>query len=277
MLNIIKSDLFRILKGKAIYIALLIIIILTIISVVGMSAGHTGLSVGSDMNAENAELLQEISNAKSLGEYRRVMKTQGNFELDKQIVGQNVNLYYFFIAIVIIILCTDFSNKSIKNTLSSAISRKKYYLAKFTLVILLGTFIILFNNYLAYILNFIINGKNFASSLEDFTKLTFIQLPLLYGIISLLICILFLVRKTSVFNSIAIPIIMVIQLIGTTIINILKIKGDFFYNYEIQYALSNLASNPSNEYIVKCAILGILYIIIFNIIGYYSFKKVEIK
>ena len=69
---------------------------------------------------------------------------------------------------------------------------------------------------------------------------------------------------------------MVVQLIGMAIINLFKLKGDFF-NYEIQMALSNLASNPSSDYIGKCILLGVVYIIVFNVIGYYAFKKSEIK
>lgn len=278
MLNIIKSDLFRILRGKAIYIIFLVIIFLNVISVVLMQTPNIGLSVGNSgiVDTSDTELLQKLSEAKSIGEYRDIMKAQGNYELDKSIIGQNSNLYYFFIVVVVVVLCTDFSNKSIKNTLSSAISKRKYYFAKLILIMGIGTVIVLFNNYFSYFLNIAVNGENFASSVTDFTKLTFMQLPLLYGMISLLLCFAFVFRKTSAFNTISIPFIMVVQLIGMIIINLFKLKGDFF-NYEIQIALSNLASNPSSDYIVKCILLGVVYIIVFNVIGYYAFKKSEIK
>lgn len=277
MINIIKSDLYRILKGKAIYIVLAVITILTVVSVVGMSPGHIGLSIGSSVDMSDLELMEEISSAKTLGEYREIMKNNGSFALDKDIVGTNVNLYYFFIVIAVIVLATDFSNKSIKNTISSAISRKEYYFSKLLLILGLGTFLILFNNYGTYILNLIINGKAFSTPLLEFTKLTIIQLPLLYGIISLLVCLAFVLKKTSLFNSISIPFIIVVQLIATGIINLFKLIADWFNNYEIQLALTKLVNNPTNKYIVSCALLGIVYIVIFNTIGYYAFKKAEIK
>ncbi len=277
MINIIKSDLYRILKGKAIYIVLAVITILTVVSVVGMSPGHFGLSIGSNVDMSDLELMEEISSAKTLGEYREIMKNNRSFALDKDIVGTNVNLYYFFIVIAVIVLATDFSNKSIKNTISSAISRKEYYFSKLLLILGLGTFLILFNNYGTYILNLIINGKAFSTPLLEFTKLTIIQLPLLYGIISLLVCLAFVLRKTSLFNSISIPFIIVVQLIATGIINLFKLNADWFNNYEIQLALTKLVNNPTNKYIVSCAILGVAYIVIFNTIGYYAFKKAEIK
>lgn len=278
MLNIIKSDLFRILRGKAIYIIFVVIILMNILSIVSMTTPNIGISIGNSgiVDTTDVELLQRLSEAKSIGEYRDIMKSQGNYELDKAIIGQNSNLYYFFIVVVVVVLCADFSNKSIKNTLSSAISKRKYYFSKLILIMGIGTVIVLFYNYFLYFLNIAVNGENFASSLTDFTKLTFMQLPLLYGAISLLLCFAFVFRKTSAFNTISIPFIMVVQLIGMAIINLFKLKGDFF-NYEIQMALSNLASNPSSDYILKCILLGVAYIIVFNVIGYYAFKKSEIK
>lgn len=277
MINIIKSDLYRILKGKAIYIVLAIIIILTMVSVVGLSAGTIGLSFGTGVDTSDAGLTTEVNNAKTLGEYRKIIKNSGAFSLDKEIIGTNTNLYYFFIVITVIVLATDFSTKSIKNTISSAISRKEYYFSKLLLVLGLSTFLILFNNYGAYLLNLIINGKAFSTPLLEFTKLTIIQLPLLYGIISLLVCLAFVFKKVSLFNSISIPLIVVIQIIMISVTNLFKLNITWINDYEIQTALIKLVNSPTNTYIISCIILGVAYCAIFNIIGYYSFKKAEIK
>lgn len=277
MLSIIKSDLYRILKGKAIYIVILIILFLNITSAVGMSAGHIGLSIGTTIDVTDSETLAEISSAKSLGEFREIMKNQGAFELDKEVIGQNVNLYYMFIVIVVSVLCTDFSNKCIKNTLSSAISKRKYYFSKLLLTLGICILLVLFNNYSFYFLNILINGREFASSLLDIGKYTIVQFPLICGTISMLVCFAFLFKKTSAFNTISIPFIMVVQLIGFGIIKLLHIKADWFYNYEIQLALANLVNNPATSYLIKCTLLGIFYIILFNVVGYYSFKKADIN
>ena len=277
MINIIKSDLYRIFRGKAIYISVAIIIFMVVISCITMQPGHVGIAVNSNLDLNDTEMLSKISSAKSLTEFRDVMKSYGTFALDKQIIGANTNLYYFFIVIVVCALAIDFSNKSIKNTLSSAITRKKYYLSKLILILTLSTALIFINNGLTYILNLIINGNEFASPFIEIIKITAIQLPILYGIISLLVCFAFVFKKTSLFNTVSIPFIMLVQLIGLGIINIFKIKADWFYDYEIQYALAKLVDNPTNNYIISIAILGIIYIVLFNIIGYVSFKKSEIR
>lgn len=277
MINIIKSDLYRILKGKAIYIVLTIITILIMVSVVGLSAGTIGLSFDTGSDTSDVGLATEVNNAKTLGEYRRIIKNSGAFALDKEIIGTNTNLYYFFIVITVIVLAADFSVKSIKNTISSAISRKEYYFSKLLLVLGLSTFLVLFNNYGAYLLNLIIDGKAFSTPLLEFTKLTIMQLPLLYGIISLLVCLAFVFKKVSLFNSISIPLIVIVQIIMISVTNLFKLNATWINDYEIQTALMKLVNNPTNKYVVSCAILGVMYIIIFNIIGYYSFKKAEIK
>lgn len=279
MLNMIKADLYRILKGKAIYIALFIIIVLSLISAIGLTPGHIGMASmsNSTINIEDAEFMEQLSKARNLKDIRDLIKSSGGYPLDQAVLGTNMNLYYIFIVVVVIVLCTDFSNKSIKNTLSSAISRNKYYWSKAILIFLICTFLVLFNNYFFYFANLLVNGKNFASSISAIFKTTIIQFPLIYGIISLLICFAFLFKKTASFNTISIPFIMIVQLITLGITNLLRIKIDWFYQYEIQNALGNLANNPTNQYILNCVVLGIFYIGLFHIIGYFVFRKAEIK
>lgn len=275
--NIIKSDLYRIFKGKAIYIVMIVIIVLSLISAITMQAGQIGLTSSTSMSEEEIGLYTELSNAKSIKEFRDIMAEQGEFQLDQDVIGTNNNLYYIFIVVVVIVLTTDFSTKSIKNTLSSSISRRKYYVSKVALIFILSTAIVLFNNYFFYFINILINGTKFASTITHIFKLTIIQLPLIYGIISLLICIAFVVKKTSIFNTLSIPLQMIIQIIAMACINIFKIKANWFFDYELQYALTKLVNNPSTKYIISCALLGLVYIIVFNCIAYTSFKRTEIK
>ncbi len=276
MLNIMKADLYRILKGKAIYITILVIILWAVISVVAMQAGTISAGVTTTSEEIDYELIEKLNNTNSISEYREIMKESGEFNLDSDIIAENGNLYYIFIVVVSIILVCDFSHKTIKNTLSD-ISRKKYYISKILLIYLLSTILIFFNVYFNHFLNLIVNGSGFTSSIGILTKQTIIQLPLMYGIISLLTCLSFVFKKGAIFNSISIPLIIVIQLLASVLMSILKVNADWFYNYEFQFALRNLVNNPTSIYILKCALLGLAYIIIFNIIGYYSFKKTEIK
>ncbi len=277
MLNIMKADLYRILKGKAIYITILVIVIWAVISIVTMQAGTISAGVTSTSADIDYELAERLSNSDSISEYREIMKESGEFDLDSDIIAENGNLYYVFIVIVSIILVSDFSHKTIKNTLSSSVSRRKYYVSKMLIIYLLSTILIFFNIYFNHFLNLIVNGSGFTASIGLITKQTLTQLPLMYGIISLLSCIAFVFKKGAVFNSISIPLLLVVQLLVSVVISLLKVEADWFYNYEFQVALRNLVNNSTDTYILKCSLLGLAYIVIFNILGYYSFKKTEIK
>ncbi len=273
MMNQMKADLFRIFKGKAIFITLILFLVMTFSSVYMLSPGHIGFSMGSaSMSEEEIAVYGQLNNIFELREYQ--LKHQA-FDLDRACIGQNNNLYYFFIVIVILVLCTDFSNKTIKNAISTSTSRKQYFLSKTLLIFFLCTGLILLSNYGTHVMNLLINGKKFTTSLYTITKLTIYQLPLLYGIISLLCCMGFIIRRLSLFNGISIPFLMVFQLM---LMSICAITGNnHIMNYEFQTALDFLVNHPTNKFILECVLLGCSYIVLFNALGYYSLKKADIK
>lgn len=283
MLNIIKSDLYRIFRGKGIYIAIIFMFLMIEMSIFVMTPGFIGTTVMTDgetnqvMSQEDLALMEEVSKANNILDIREIMKEHATFNLDKQIIGANINLYYVFIVIVFIIICVDLSDSTAKNTLSSAISREKYYISKVCTVMIIGILITLLNNFGIYFLNIIFNGKSFSSDFMEFTKCTIIQFPVILGMLSILIGIAFITKKKSLFNGISIPLLIVVQLILQGAIAIFHLKSTIMTNWELQYMISNLANNPATEYIIKTILLGIFYVIIFNLLGYYSFKKTEIK
>ena len=279
MLNLIKADLYRVFKGKSIYIALIILLSLISISCFTMSPGHIGIVTTKDTSdvIYDEELNQKLSNTNSIIETRRLVKEYGSYPIDKLQLGANINLYYFFIIIVAVVLVNDLSNSTAKNTLSSAISRKKYYASKLITCLLLGTGLILINNYIFYFLNLIMNGTNFSSGILEITKLTILQLPILYGIISLLVCLGFCFKKSANFNSITIPLIILVQLTIMGIATLFHLDANHLLSYELQYILTNLVTNQTTTYLVKTTLLGLIYFIGFTAIGYTVFKKAEIK
>lgn len=278
MIQLIKSDIYRILKGKAIYISILLLIIFIIYDCFGLTPIWLGTKNNLlDTNySSNIEKVNdpELYNAKSTTEQRAILKKYP-YELDKAIMGSNANLYYIFIVVIVITLVTDFSNKTIKNTISSSISRKKYYLSKLIIGLLMCTILVLLNNCGLYIVNLLMNGNSFSSSIIEITKITIYQLPLMYGVISMLICIGVLTKKTSLFNAITIPLLLLFQTVFLGIKSLFKLNSIALYEFQI--ALCRLANNPSNIFIVKCISLGIIFTIIFSTIGFLYFKKAEIK
>lgn len=280
MINMIKADLYRVFRGKGIYLAILLAVIMASSSIYVMQPGYIGLTSSDTISGDSMvddETGLELSATNSISKTRKILKETSGYPLDSAIIGTNVNLYYMFIIIVVGVLVTDLSHSTAKNTLSSAISKKKYYLSKLFTCCLLCIGLVLLNNYGTYIFNRLINGAKFSSGIEKITKYTLVQLPIMCGIISLLLCMAFLLRKTAAFNAVSIPFVMAAQIVIMGVSALFSIKSNHIMEYEYQFMLSNLVTDTSFSYIMKSITLAIIYIVVFNILGYNVFRKSEIK
>lgn len=280
MINMIKADLYRVFRGKGIYLAILLAVIMASSSIYVMQPGYIGLTSSDTISGDSMvddETGLELSATNSISKTRKILKETSGYPLDSAIIGTNVNLYYMFIIIVVGVLVTDLSHSTAKNTLSSAISKKKYYLSKLFTCCLLCIGLVLLNNYGTHIFNRLINGAKFSSGIEKITKYTLVQLPIMCGIISLLVCMAFLLRKTAAFNAVSIPFVMAAQIVIMGVSALFSIKSNHIMEYEYQFMLSNLVTDPSFSYIMKSITLAIIYIVVFNILGYNVFRKSEIK
>ena len=280
MINMIKAGLYREFRGKGIYLAILLAVIMASSSIYVMQPGYIGLTSSDTISGDSMvddETGLELSATNSISKTRKILKETSGYPLDSAIIGTNVNLYYMFIIIVVGVLVTDLSHSTAKNTLSSAISKKKYYLSKLFTCCLLCIGLVLLNNYGTYIFNRLINGAKFSSGIEKITKYTLVQLPIMCGIISLLVCMAFLLRKTAAFNAVSIPFVMAAQIVIMGVSALFSIKSNHIMEYEYQFMLSNLVTDTSFSYVMKSITLAIIYIVVFNILGYNVFRKSEIK
>lgn len=285
MINMIRADFYRLVRSKGFYIAILLLLLVIGLSIqevqpvyLGLrrSAGDMSLETTADIQSELDEMSYEEIQALSESEYREIRLRTKGYELDRDILSVNINLYYFFIFFAVIILTADFSGSSIKNTLSSAISRNKYYFAKLGFISLCCIILFFLNTYIVYFANVVFNGKNLASSLETVTKISLLQIPSMLALASILTGIGFMVKKTAIFNTITIPLILVFQMMLGFAAFIFKIKDEYLY-YELQLMIGKLANNPSDGFILHSFLVCIAVIIVFNLLGYLSFKKAEIR
>ena len=269
MFNMIRADIYRITKSIAFYIAIGIVLIMLASSIYIVQPGSVGqISVGDvsttdymqDTIIDNMSY-EEISGL-SLGDLRREMLNIDGYALDKDILASNMNLYYVFIFIAAIVITVDFSYGSVKNTLSSA-------MGICMLIFFMNTFICYFGNY-------IINQGKVSSDLWTLTKISLMQLPAMIALASLLIGIAFTFRKTSVFNVVSIPFIMVFQLILAAAVKIFSIDPKIA-DFEFQIMISKLAAEPSGSYITRSFIYCAVISAVFLGVGFTSFRKSEIK
>lgn len=284
MINMIRADLYRIFRGKGIYIAVSIMLAMIAMSIYNVSPGSVGqMQIGDVDTAQysvNEVALGDVTYQElqdmSMKDYRKMMLKVKDYQLDKDILAANINMYYTFIFIIALAVTVDFSGGCIKNTLSSAISRKKYFLSKAVLIFGLSTLLFFLNTYIVYFSNIIFNNKNLSSSLWEVTKITLIQLPPAFALMSILLGISFLAKKTATYNVVTIPFILVFQMLLAFAIGTLNLNKKYI-NYELQIMFGKLARDPSNHYILNSYLVCAVIMIGFTLLGWLSFRKTEIK
>lgn len=281
MINIIKADMYRMVRNVGLYIAAAILLFMIGMSIYSISPGSVGMANIGDISTVHT--LEEGDRAEvvdlrdiSLKDYRKIMINSEGYALDKDILTANMNLYYIFIFIAAIIITLEFSGGCIKNTLSSAISRNKYFVSK--AIVVFGLCIVTFflNTYLVYFSNLIFNGKNLSSDLWTVTKATLVQLPPAFALISILFGIAFMTKKTAAYNMVTIPFIVVFQLLFNLATKLFDIPVKYYY-YELQLMFGKLLDNPSKSYMMQsygvCAVIAAVFITA----GWLCFRKAEIK
>lgn len=281
MMNMIKADLYRIVRSFGLYIGIAIMFLMLSMSIYMVSPGSISMgTVGDTSTGGSGTELDDLTAGEledmSMSGLRELMLKSEGYELDREILGQNMNLYYVFLFVAALAVTVDFSTGSIKNTLSSAISRKRYFISKLALITLGCLLLFFLNTYATYFSNLIFNGKNVASSLWTVTKISLLQLPPILALASILAGLAFTLKKSSIFNVVAIPLILVFQLLFNLAVRLFNIPQKYTF-YEFQIMLGRLASDPSAGYVRNCYLLCAGVIAAFTLLGYVSFRKAEIK
>ncbi|MBR1739468.1 MAG: hypothetical protein IJ737_04160 [Ruminococcus sp.] len=253
MINMIKAELYRMTKTKGFYIFWICVIITFLISVLYHEPG--GISLGAPL------------------EY------SGDIKMDIQQTAMNFSYYFYLIIPVFSVIAGEFTEHTVKNTISSAITRSKYFIAKFFFTLFYSILALTAGNYLFYFCNRAVNGTKYSSSIGDFSKAFFGQLPLFVGLVSLFIFLAFLLRKGAAFNAVTIITPIAYTSIALVFYGISGTKSfaEKLLTYEVSTMMSKLALDCSDSYRIKCYILsGVLTVLSFGL-GYLQFNKRELE
>lgn len=278
MINMLKADFYRTIRSKGIYIAIFILLLFIGIDIYMVQPGSVALQINTGVEIENElnDMTSEELQALSMSDIRDIMLNTKGYALDKDIIARNMNMYYIFIFVAAIVVAVEFSGSTVKNTLSSAISRHRYFISKVVFANICCLALFFLNTYIMYFANILFNNKNLASSLGTITEVTMLQLPPILALASILTGLAFILKKTSVFNTVAIPLTMVFQLLLNLFASLFKIKEEWL-DFELQRMLVNLTNNPSASYVQHSYLVCAVIIVVFYLAGYLSFKKTEIK
>lgn len=279
----IRADLYRVVRSKVIYIGLALMLLMAMVSIYTVQPGHIMVSSAAAMESydeyENLGIgsysYEELTEM-TIKDFREIMlKSSVDYALDKDILSANMNIYYILLFLTAVAIGTDLSGSCVKNTLSSAISRRKYFISKVIFVNICAAIILFVNTYFVYYSNLILNGENLSSGFWEVTKITFLQLPAFAAIVSVQAGLAFICRKSAIFNAVTIILVMVIQIGIELLTSVFKIDEKWF-KYEFQVMITKLAHSPSVDYILQSfAFCGVIVVICY-LAGYLSFRKAEI-
>lgn len=251
MINMIRADFYRLKRTKGFYLFWIITFALYAITIFSKLSG--GVNVGNSTNG-------------AVG------------KLDLEQVSSNFNFYFLLIMPVFAFILTDFSEKTVKNTISSAISRKRYFITKYILTEIYAVIAFVISNYAFYFVNRLVNGDEYSSDIMVFTKAVAKQLPLVFAMVSAFIMIAFITKKAASFNAITI-IFPFIYMVIAQILNACGAKKLFKYlrDLDVSYNFEKLAGVTTDHYLMLCCIGCAIITIITGIIGYTYFTKSEIN
>ena len=295
MLNIIRADLYRILRGKGFYITIILLIGFIILQAL------TQGSVQIAMVTEDGEIAVEPSTAhldftddEVIGYGVRISGggdgiSYFSYSGDENLENTDLNLYFLW-AFILFIACTDFSTDAVKNVLSNGMSRVKYYFAKLILCCIFCVAVVILHVAVSIITVLVtieiakIFTDNFAAEVNiqavSLIKAVLAQIFMCISVTCVGVFFVFAIRRTAGAQISYIAFCfapLVIIYILFQINNDLK----FLFNYEVisNIRLLRMIALDAIEAadIIRAFAIGGFYILASTIGGLLIFKRSEIK
>jgi len=259
MLNIIKADLYRIFKGKTIYVSFGVVLLFMVLVVypVGM-LGYSFLNYVHPIAAEfngyhSAPLLQ-----------------------------MNGNLFTIVIMpFITIVACPIFFHKTVKNEVSWGLSRTKLYVSR---VILIG--IISAIAYLLYLATGMVlatilggfGGQATTSYVINILLVALVQILMLTAAGSLGALLYFVVKKKWLFNEYYVGITFLPSIIVSILVGLLDFDLLWLANIDLTLSMGRLGYfGFEARYAIPALILTVIWLSITLFLGLSRFHKAEVK
>ena len=266
MMNIIRADIYRLLRGKAIYITFTVLLLMNILAVATSAQGG---------------LIVDISEQEEIANFEKVDVIYNGMNIAEVLYNSTPNLIYLLLPLLIAVASPMFSHGAVKNSLSYGMPRTKLYFSKLILSSVLALILMLF-----YILSGILLAtifRGFGGTPPDdywlnILKICCAQSFFLLAMNSVGIFLAFATKRTAIVNGAYIA----LCLIPTSVVMLLmQVEPDFikFFDYEILQIILKFGSIAAMETadFVKAFVTGAIYIIAPTIAGTLLFKRAEIK
>jgi ABC-2 type transport system permease protein len=275
MRNIIRADLYRVFRGKGVYITLVIFLGVIALQVVSGGVVNTGVSYDNYEAVNTAE--DEFDLDAILAEmFRKPTGAEAPFKA----MSATDSLLYILLPLLVFIIVADFTSGAAKNTLIHGVTRGKYYASKLllssmTCVALLVMYIVL--SILAATLVSGFGGTFDSEFIWSVGRVMLVQACLCLAMTCVGTFFAFLIRSSAVIG------IYIAFLLGfQVLIFTLTFVDDWFMNlfdYELTWNLGKAAhiDTLASPEVTQMLLVGAVYMIVSIIGGYVLFRKAEVK
>ena len=260
MLNLMKADMYRIVRGKGLYISLALILTFVLLTLF---------------------VFRTASMAVGVQEYRPAV-TYVTSVAASQLALDNVAgmIHIFFIPMFVVVAMAAFSSGAVKNELTVGISRGKFYLAKFALSVLLCLLLLVFNLALSVLLALPIDGAgdwgdgHVANLLQSFG----LQALVMLALVSVGIFLSFVTRKTAATIGLFLSFVFVPSLVIAILAEAIEGAMDWLrFDLAAQLQFFSNVSLIDNAQIIRGVVLAVAFIVVPTVVGLAIFRKAEVK
>ena len=259
MLNMMRADMYRILRGKGIYITFAIMLAFSILTVYVL---RSAMQVGF------VEHIHETLDVMT-GAYAASM-----------ILNSMDVLMFFFLPLIVILAVSPFSSSAVKNELTIGLSRVKFYFSKFILSSILSVIFMALYLGISVILATTVDGFGYWGNglITDVVQSFGMQILFALALNSVGMFFSFITRNTGAAVGIYLAIILAPQLIiGLLGMAFPEVMELMYYDLASQFGIFAQVSRLSATEIARGIAVGLGYLLIPIIGGVVLFRKAEIK
>lgn len=259
MLNLIKADMYRLIRSKAFWITFIVLISYLILAGLTGSVGTIG--VATEVNER---------------EYLSLLDSGTGMQMLTSSTGDN--LFYFFLPILILLITSDFTNGAVKNVISKGVSRNRYYISKLIFTTVICSLFVILYEVIPLIAGSLKYGYGDSFKIYNFGRILLTQIPIYFAVISIGVFMACSVQKTAILNGVYLTFFIFTSLMFT-ILTIINDKFQKLFDYDLVMLIRKnvFIKNISMKEIIYNWTFALIVIVITIISGIVIFNKREIK
>ena len=270
MLKLMRADIYRIIRGKTLYVTFAVLLIFNFLLGVSWQMVYDGTAEvheSADVSAATTAIVSETGVT--------------GIQMPGLLASSMESFVFFLLPIIVITAAAIFSDNTVKNDLAWGVSRTKLYLAKLLVASALGLLMLLLYMGTGMLIGTLAGGFGGPAPAGHWVNLLQVlsaQLFMLIAVTAFGVFLVFTTKRTAAVNGVYIAFILVPSLI----IQLLMMSNPNFsrlLDFDLPTNINRLANLRWLETyeILRALGIGAFYLLASTIGGIALFRKAEIK